>query len=368
MRPPVVKHAPVDVLIDVPYIWLNDGYGQTSPHVIRIMGELCDELGLTWGVLHTAVVTNLPEYSESIQFINKHFIDKNESPSSKILFRYHYPSKERCLADKLVSYTMFETDQCPSGWIDILNTADLVLVPNPYLEQVFQKSLSVPVKTVYLPLNNEYYEDIDDNSIVSHLPTDFTFNFVGTYSTADRKNIGMMMDAFDSAFSHMDDVAFVLKSRGYKLKHGKTISCSIHTTLKNMLMFYLSSHVGVYVSRGEGYGLPQLENAILGRPVIMADNSAAIWSWPLIRWGKLLPCKPGLSHYTNKTIGEPGNWGFCEKRAIHDAMTEMYESWKSDPDAFKQYMIDAHRNSPLHKELSRGNIKRQLKEHLVPLL
>jgi hypothetical protein len=49
-------------------------------------------------------------------------------------------------------------------------------------------------------------------------------------------------------------------------------------------------------------------------------------------------------------------------------MTEMYESWKSDPDAFKQYMIDAHRNSPLHKELSRGNIKRQLKEHLVPLL
>lgn len=362
------KPKSVDVLIDVPYLWLNDGYGQTSPLVISLLADMCEDNNLSWGVLRATRITGRENNNPITQRITQHFINPRELGKVNLLFRYHYPSSDRKGAGKLVSYTMFETDQCPSGWVDILNQADLVLVPNPYLESIFSKSLSPPVETLFLPLHQEYYQELDDETLVGRLDKDcFRFSFVGTSSSTDRKGIAELAKHFDRAFRR-ESVALRLHSRGFKSKYSKVANSSLNIKVQDMLDFYLGAHAGVYPSRGEGYGLPQLETALLGRPVILALNSAAIWSSTIMSWAYTVSCEVKDSKYTHPSIKVAGNWGYCNMDEVIQIMKSLYQEWEQDKEAYLQKIIEAHNDNLLRDTLSHQAIKEQMESHLLPLL
>jgi hypothetical protein len=358
---------PVDILIEVPYLWMYDGYGQTAPLVIDQLATFCESHNLTWKVIRTNIINKTVDHTNLTQKIAKNFVNKRDAPSSKILLRYHYPSADKHTSDKLVTYTMFETDACPQGWVEMLDKADLVLVPNPKLKEIFEKATTTKVETVYLPLHPDYYAVHDADLITGKLNPEYTFSFIGTASVStDRKGILELSAKFEEMLS-TEDVSLVIKSRGFGQKTSKIVSQPAHKDIKGLVEFYCRSHCGVYPSRGEGYGLPQIESSLLGRPVILADNSAMSWASTYMPWVIKLPCVSQPAIYSGRVQGDPGNWGYVDMNDFVLEMKNIFELWTEDSDKYKDKMLYSHLSNPLRYELSYSHIQRQLEQHLLPL-
>lgn len=358
----------IDILIEVPYLWLNDGYGQTGPLVIWQVKNFCERHGLEWGVVRVKSLMRNDDWKDRNKVISDHFVDRKTLPPAKLLLRYDYPESTKLSADKLVSYTMFESNRCPSGWVDILNAADLVMVPNTYLVDIFSADLEPDVKLQYLPLHGEYLKLYEEEELVGDLPEDFIFSFVGTVGMPlDRKGISELSYALEDS-GLLDRAKLHIRSRssGIKVKGVKVNVAPGRTA--DIVKFYLNSHCGAYPSHGEGYGLPQIETSLLGRPVIMAMNSAAIWSSTLMPWVKTLPCEARPALYKHASIGDAGDWGYCDTQDFIDTMETMVDEWYNNRDVYINSILYNHKHNKLRQELSYENIQRQLDANLLPLL
>lgn len=356
----------VDILIEVPYLWLDDGYGQSAPLLIELIDEVCTENNLTWALVAAQMLdTQNPKTSKKF---SSHFVDKKNLPSSKILFRYHYPKTERYKSDKLISMTMFETDSIPSGWIPILNESDAVVVPHTMLQMIFGSELDTPVNVIHLPLDKLYYEILSEEELVGNLNERFTVNFVGTpnYKT-DRKGIQEFAPLFSKEFKG-ENALLLMKSRGHLSKLDNVISLPGAYSVKKIRDIYLSTHLGAYPSRGEGYGLPQVENSLMGRQVLMAYNSSAIWLCMCMPWVMTFECEWKPAKYENRTLGNPGNWGYCDMQQFVDYIKREYEKWTIDKDAYSDRIVKSHLDNILREELSYEMIKSQIKDVIFPML
>jgi hypothetical protein len=360
----------LDLLIDIPYLWLADGYGQTGPGVVLELAEFCDRHGLSWKVLRSQIITPARDRQEETRYITSHFVSRKEANPSKVYLRYNYPklftAADRPLADKLVTYTMFETDRCPSGWVPALDQADLVLVPTPNQRDLFQVATQTPVATLYLPLHSEYYQKYDNAKLTGSLPKRFTFSFVGTATNDDRKGIKALCTSFANSGLDAD---LKIRCRNWTPPADKRVKVDSREskTVAEMLDFYLSSHCGVYPSRGEGYGLPQIETSLLGRPVIVTNNSAMSWAASQMPWVDMLMCESKPAHYDNPGLGDYGNWGYTSQAKVIEAMEETMKSWVKSPGGYIKDIATAHKTNNLREILSSTAIQNQLDEQLLPL-
>jgi hypothetical protein len=360
----------LDLVIDIPYLWLADGYGQTGPNVILALGEFCDRHGLIWRARRSKIISPEKDRQEETRYIVNHFVDARDIGSAKVYLRFNYPKyyeeAEKPPADKLVCYTMFETDRCPSGWVPALEQADLVLVPTPNQKDIFQQVINTPVATLYLPLHKEYYEKLDNARLLGSLPDRFTFSFVGTATNDDRKGI----KALCKAFSESDiDANLRVRCRNWTPPKDKRIIAEGYAlkTVNDIVEFYLGSHCGVYPSRGEGYGLPQIETSLLGRPVIVANNSAVTWTAGYMPWVDMVPCTFKPAHYDNSRLGDYGNWGYVNFDYFMGEMEGIVKEWKKRPKGWLGDVKMAHKTNSLREILSPSAIQKQLDEHLLPL-
>jgi len=233
---------------------------------------------------------------------------------------------------------------------------------------MFEEKLDVPVKTVYLPLHEEYYEKRPESFLVGNLAKKFTFSFVGTVgSSHDRKGIVELAAALDKT-DLLKEAEMIVKSRGSGNRFNGVKGNAAPINTKKLIDFYCTTHCGVYPSRGEGYGLPQIETSLLGRPVIVADNSAVSWSSELMPWVLKIPCTPGPATYTHQSILNAGNWGYVDMPLFILSMKICRNLWESDRSAYIQNILNAHDDNALREELSYTNIQKQLEESLLPLL
>jgi hypothetical protein len=360
------KH--IDILIEVPYLWMHDGYGHSAPEVINMVSKFAEENSLSWAVVRAHVMTNLINLDTASKNIMKHFVNIRDVGSCNILFRYHYPKSERYGAKKLVSYTMFETDKCPDAWVDVLNAADLVLVPNPYLQSIFSAALTSRVETLLLPLHKEYYDICSNDELVKSLPKKTTFSFVGTANGSnDRKGIIELCNVF-SKTSLSNDATLIVKSRSFNKKCNGVVSQHPSKNISSLKDFYLSTHAGVYPSHGEGYGLPQFESAILGRPVIVADNTSMSWAKDIFPWVYSVECLPRPAIYSQRVPGDVGNWGYCNMDDFIHHMELINTIWKENNKYYIDSIIDAHNNNVLRETIDRDKIYNTLSSQLKQLL
>lgn len=195
-----------------------------------------------------------------------------------------------------------ETDKCNPLWVDACNKMNVVIVPSTHTKKTLANSgrLISPVHVV----PESFYDEILN---VRETKTEFnfstSFNFLvfgqitGSNPENDRKNLFYTLKWLFEEFKDEKDVGIIFKANSGKMtKIDRAITSKfvnqivkevrksdfprvhlIHGNMKNDEMIDLMNHPTVKcmvsLTRGEGFGLPLLEAAAVGLPIIATNWS-----------------------------------------------------------------------------------------------
>ena len=220
-----------------------------------------------------------------------------------------------------------ETTVCHSSWIQGVNRMDLVLTSSEHGKRVFENStfditdkqnnktgelkLEKPVEVLFEGVDVNKYRRVTvhtDNELVKSLNSikeSFCFLIVGHWLQGDfgqdRKNIGLTIERFLSAFKHqLNKPALIIKTQSAnssimdrskilekideirKKVGGKNLPniYLLHGELTDEEINLLYNHPKVKVmtslTKGEGFGRPLLEFAAVGKPIIASGWSGHV--------------------------------------------------------------------------------------------
>lgn len=200
-----------------------------------------------------------------------------------------------------------ETDRCNPAWVDAVNRMDHVIVPSKFTKSVleFYDNVETPITVIpesWLPecVNAERGKGIMEDQL--DLETDFNFlvvaQFTGNNPENDRKNLAYTVKWLMEEFKDNSDIGVIIKTNFGRATHLDKRNCEqalsqlvmetrqgigprvylLHGDMTNEEIVGLYTHSKikalVSMSRGEGFGLPILEAATCGLPVIATDWSA----------------------------------------------------------------------------------------------
>lgn len=195
-----------------------------------------------------------------------------------------------------------ETDRCNPSWIESCNKMDLVVVPSEFTKGVIKKSGVVTTNIEVVPEWFNQYIINDDLRLDKEidLKTEHNFLILGQLGAMnaddDRKNIYKTIKWVAENFKNRDDVGIIIKTNmGKNTKIDKKLTQNILNQMKNhfkdskvklylihgtmtdqeIAALYRHKKIKCLVSatRGEGYGLPLIEAAASGMPIIVTNWS-----------------------------------------------------------------------------------------------
>ena len=213
------------------------------------------------------------------------------------------------LADFNIGITAgVETTKCSTEWANQhCDKMDLVIVPSEFAKNTLAKSRVGSPKTPIEVLPEAYFSELleePENDPLKNIQTQKNILMVGTLTSeapeSDRKNLVNSIIWFMKAFQGKPDVGLIVKtSKGrdttidrqlvrkmleqvkkYSGVSGKKAPklYMLHGSMSRAEMrdLYKSPKLSAYASatRGEGFGLPLLEAAISGLPVVATNWSA----------------------------------------------------------------------------------------------
>lgn len=275
-----------------------------------------------------------------------------------------------------IGYTTFEADRLPSGWASKINEYDGCWTTSHWNKDVIISSgVTVPVYTV-MPIAKA-------GNVTEKKPASGKFRFLTSFQWSERKNPIALVRAFCAAFNGNPDVQLVIKSHannnekesaavisrdiagvvaGMKLLRAPDIQLVAKiATSSEIKKLNESSHAHISLTHGEGWGLPQWEAALAGKPVITTGWSApAEWlgkDYPFLVRYNMTPVagvNPKISPFFNATM----NWA---EPHLDDAIDKMRYVFNNYSDACQ--VADAKRTEILQaytKESTLSEISRSL--------
>jgi glycosyltransferase involved in cell wall biosynthesis len=175
-----------------------------------------------------------------------------------------------------IAITPFETTRVPKSWVSRFNSMDAVLVPCKHNQQMmFDSGVRVPVDLISWGIDTELFHPVERSK---NRP--FTFGHMGALSI--RKGTDLVVKAFLAAFPRERDVRLICKTSNnifqFWVKDDKRIVVNMEKMGHEDLLqrFFGEIDVGIFPTRGEGWGLPITECMATGAPVITTG-----WSGPL---------------------------------------------------------------------------------------
>jgi len=255
--------------------------------------------------------------------VKREVAKKNNQEDWDILFHVSIPNEWERKAKFNVGITAgIETDRVSHVWIQKSNEMDLIVVPSEHSKKSFidtvvdwrnektgetgELKLNKPIVVCHEGVNTDIFRKINDlqnHSLIKKFDFEPDFNFftVGQWGKGgfgeDRKNISLMVKYFIETFRGRKDVGLVIKTNRGRNSVPDYDSCMnslrqikslypdnevppiylIHAHLSDeeMSMLYNHPKIKAFLSftHGEGFGLPLLEAASCGLPIIATNWS-----------------------------------------------------------------------------------------------
>jgi len=195
-----------------------------------------------------------------------------------------------------------ETDKCNPSWIECINKMNAVIVPSKHVKDTFEntsKNITTPIEIIPESFHDSFLGEPKDLNL--DLNTNFNFLLVGQLTAQtpeeDRKNTFYAIKWFCEQFKERKDVGLIVKTnRGRNTTLDYKVVLNMFTKLirevrvgdypkihflhgnlstPQMNSLYRDQSIKALLAptKGEGYGLPILESAVCGLPVIATNWS-----------------------------------------------------------------------------------------------
>jgi len=303
------------VLVRAPLLTMS-GYGVHSRQIFRWLSQK-EGINLKTNVLNWGQTSWMLNPDHENGLVGK-IMQASSGPETKpdVSFQLQLPNE---WDPKLATYNVgvsavVETNVCNPKWIECCNKMDAIVVPSQHTASVLKNSGSL---TVPLHVIGESFIDecISAPPIDLGLETDFNFLVLGQLTDhnpyRDRKNVMFTLRWLCEEFANDPSVGIIVKTnsgRGTKIDRGITRNILqgviaeirkgpypkihfIHGHMKpeEVAGLYKNKKIKalVTVTRGEGFGLPLLEAASCGLPVIATDWSGHKDFLDLGKWLKV---------------------------------------------------------------------------------
>lgn len=256
---------------------LADGYGVAATAFIQMLTYADWDLNLheTWFCVRSELEKKI---------VKKLQADSSKLTTERLGVALSTPGSFRRLPTPIkVGYTMYESTNPElrfSDWYKEMAVADALLVPTEYSASVFSHQYKGPIYIQPIPLLAQYMQ--------AQVKPRFTGNVVtfGMHGTlTERKCPLETIRAFQAAFPpRVKDVRLELKTRvvldqshnipGFSDPRIKIINETWSPSKLLSWLYDIDCHL--FISKGEGFGLPPRETLATGCPVIVSETSGLL--------------------------------------------------------------------------------------------
>jgi glycosyltransferase involved in cell wall biosynthesis len=230
-------------------------------------------------------------------------MEKTASPDHKadISFQLQLPNEwDPNLCPVNIGITAaVETDLASNEWVNACNKMSCVVLPSNHSLKSLENAGSLTVESHVIPesFSDDIVKSADKKIDLSHVETSFNFllfgQMTGNNPFNDRKNLLFTIKWICEAFEKDEDVGIIIKTnsgrntkidRNIVLRNLETLLKEVRPKSQNPKVYLLHGDMSdedvaalyrdpkvkalVSLTRGEGYGLPILEAAASGLPVI----------------------------------------------------------------------------------------------------
>lgn len=349
------------VLLRAPVLTLS-GYGVHARQVARWLFDQEEALDLditveplNWG--HTCWLTDVDAEDGLVGRVLQ--AADNTKPFYDVTIQLQLPNEwNPMLGAYNVGITAgVETDRCNPAWVEAVNQMNLVIVPSEFTKSSFMVTNYVSTDIVVVP--EAFVDEVktqDSCTIDLNLSTKFNFlvfgQVTGNNPDNDRKNLAYTVKWMSEALAGRPDVGVIIKSnlaRNTKIDRFASTNMFakliqevkvgpgpkfylLHGNMKNTEVVGLYKHPTVKalvsLTHGEGFGLPILEAAACGLPVIAPDWSGHM---EFMKHGKFLKLEHKIapiheSRVDNQIFVPEAQWAYPHEQDVKKKLVKFVDA------------------------------------------
>lgn len=320
------------------------GYGEANRHAaaaldaagINVIGKLVNYVNEsadfgTIGRVVNQLCNNEGEYRIKIIHTTPNEIQKHKEPG-----KYH------------VAHFFWETDRVPDDFVAGLKQVDEIWTGSKANAAAIRGSgVDIPIKV--FPQAIETNREWPEPYVIPEMPED-TYYFYSIFEWTDRKNPQALLRAFWEEFEGSSGVALLIKSyfKNFALHNTQLIRSAIELEKgrsdvkdfppvglysdlmdrEQVMRFHKTGDVYVSAHRGEGWGIPQVEAMLAGRPIISTGYGGVNEYLKNNYHGLVLPYEMvpvrGMRH-SDRWYDSKQNWAEVDHAALRKAMRWCFE-------------------------------------------